>query len=128
MVFIGQADKRHVGAGLPQVRQVGVGAGPPVGQGGVFRHALYEGDDPWPEGGGHLVEAVGVGAVFHDVVQQAGDENILVTGVFRCDEHNGNHVGDVGFRAAFPVVAVVGCGGLCDGLLQSWGQGNAHGR
>jgi len=31
-------------------------------------------------------------------------------------------------RAAFRGVAVVGCGGLCDGLLQSWGQGNAHGR
>mgnify|MGYP000637158828 CR=1 FL=1 len=69
MVFIGQADKRYVGSSLSQVRQVGVGAGPPVGQGGVFRHALYEVDDPWPEVGGHLVEAVGVGAVFHDVVQ-----------------------------------------------------------
>lgn len=99
--------------------QVGVGAGPPVEQGGVLCHALHKVDNPWPEVGGHLVEAVGVGAVFHDVVQQAGDENVLVIGVFRCDEHDGNHVGNVGFCAAFPVVAVVGCGGLCDGLLQS---------
>lgn len=128
MVFIGQANKRHVGSSLPQVRQVGVGAGPPVGQSGVFRHALHKVDDPRPEVGGHLVKAVGVGAVFHDVVQQAGDENVLVTGVFRRDKHDGNHMSDVGFCAAFPVVAVVGCGGLRDGLLQSWGQENAHGR
>ena len=110
------------------MRQVGVGAGPPVGQGGVFRNTLHKVNDPWPEVGGHLVETVGVGAVFHDVVQQASDKNILIIGVFRRNEHDRNHVGDVGFRAAFPVMAIVGCGGLRDGLLQSWGQGNAHGR
>ena len=45
-------------------------------------------NNPRPEIGGHLVETVGVGAVFHNVVQQAGDENVLVIGVFRRDEHD----------------------------------------